>query len=77
MMEQDHNLTIDTTFQVYSTIRKTSIAKPPGVSLKLLMLKGSVDGIGGEVTRAVWQSILQNNTVVTNPGEFVQAAQSL
>ena len=39
--------------------------------------KGPVDGVGGEVKRAVWRSILQNNTVVTNPEEFVQAAQKL
>ena len=38
---------------------------------------GPVDGVGGEVKRAVWRSILQNNTVVTNPEEFVQAAQKL
>ena len=31
--------------------------------------KGPVDGVG-EVKRAVWRSILQNNTVVTNPEEL-------
>ena len=39
--------------------------------------EGPVDGVGGEVKRAVWWSILQNNTVVTNPEEFVQVAQKL
>ena len=39
VMEQDHNSRINRTFQVYSIMRKTSIAKPRGVSLKLLMAK--------------------------------------
>lgn len=39
--------------------------------------KGPVDGVGGEVKRALWRSILQSNTVVTNPEKFVQAAQKL
>ena len=32
--------------------------------------KGPVDGVGGEVKRAVWRSILQNKETVTNAKEF-------
>ena len=76
-MEQDHNSRIDITFQVYPTMRKTSIAKPPRSFFETAHGKGPFDGVGGEVKRAVWRSILQNNTVVTNPEEFVQTAQKL
>ena len=37
--------------------------------------KGPCDGIGAEVKRAVWRSILQSNAVVTSPEEFFETAQ--
>ena len=36
--------------------------------------KGPMDGVGAEVKRAVWRSILQNKEVVSSPRGFYQAA---
>lgn len=36
--------------------------------------KGPVDGIGGEVKRAVWRAILQNRAVVNIAKEFARVA---
>ena len=37
--------------------------------------KGAVDGIGGEIKRAVWRAILQNRAVVNSAEEFATVAQ--
>ena len=39
--------------------------------------KGPVDGVGGEVKRAVWQQILRGNEVVSNPLDFFNVASKL
>ncbi|KAG1651875.1 Acid sphingomyelinase-like phosphodiesterase 3b [Nymphon striatum] len=39
--------------------------------------KGACDGVGAEVKRSVWRSILQGNAVVTSAEEFFDTAKSL
>ena len=39
--------------------------------------KGPVDGVGAEVKRAVWRSILQDKEVVSSPLEFHRVAQKV
>ena len=39
--------------------------------------KGAIDGIGGEVKRAVWRSVLQGKNVVSTSDQFFDVAQSL
>lgn len=39
--------------------------------------KGPVDGVGAEVKRAVWRSILQDKEVVSSPLEFHSVAQNV
>lgn len=39
--------------------------------------KGPLDGVGAEVKRAVWRSILQDKQVVSSPLEFHRVAQKV
>jgi hypothetical protein len=67
------SLRIDIICPVFYIIRKTLEVKLHGAFMKLP--KGQCDGVGAEMKRAVWRSILQSNAVVSNAEHFYQTAQ--